>query len=100
LVINKLVTGTVELVKKKGGDILNIYVEADNSTWYYFNYTRGLMQAVSSAENFNTIIKELKPDKRELKTERGQTPYVFNLSTERKKNDFLKKMKSAGGSDE
>ena len=89
--VNKYVTGRVELAKKKGGDVLNIYIEADNSTWYYFNYTRGLMQAVSSMENFNTVIKELKPDKRELKTERGAPAYTFNLSTTRKKDDFLKR---------
>ncbi|MBI2269800.1 MAG: hypothetical protein HYU69_05510, partial [Bacteroidetes bacterium] len=97
--VNKYVTGRVELVKKRGGDILNIYLEGDNSTWYYFNYTRGLMQALSSLDNFNTVIKELKPDKRELKTERGTAPYAFNLSTIRKKDDFLKRS-SAGGAEE
>lgn len=97
--VNKYVTGRVELVKKRGGDILNIYLEGDNSTWYYFNYTRGLMQALSSLDNFNTVIKELKPDKRELKTERGTAPYAFNLSTIRKKDDFLKRS-AAGGAEE
>ncbi len=49
------------------------------------------MQAVSSNDNFNNVIKELKPDKRQLKTEKGTEPYVFNLSTTRKKDDFLKR---------
>jgi hypothetical protein len=93
--INKYVTGRVELVKKRGGDILNIYIEGDNSTWYYFNYSRGLMQAISSLDNFNNAIKDLKPDKREMKTERGSSPYVFNLSTNRKKDDFLKRSSSS-----
>ncbi len=89
--INKYVNGRVELVKKKGGDILNIYLEGDNNNWYYFNYTRGLMQAISSNEAFNTVIKEMKPDKRQSKAEKGISPYVYNLSTTRKKDDFLKK---------
>jgi len=89
--LNKYLTGKVELMKKRGGDVLNIYLEGDNNTWYYFNYVRGLMQTISSNENFNNVIKELKPDKRQLKTERGTSPYVYNLSTIRKKDDFLKK---------
>lgn len=89
--INKYVNGSVEIVKKRGGDVLNIYIEGDNSTWYYFNYSRGLLQAISSIDNFNTIIKELKPDKRQLKTEKGTQSYTFNLSTTRKKDDFLKR---------
>lgn len=96
--INKYLNGRIEFARKRGGDILNIYLELDNSTWYYFNYSRGLMQAISSDEKFNTIIKELKPEKRELKTERKEAPYVFNLSTNRKKDDFLKK--SAAGTAE
>jgi len=89
--LNKYVTGRVELMKKRGGDVLNIYVSGDDNNWYYFNYTRGLMQAVSSNDNFNNTIKEMKPDKRQLKTEKGTEPYVFNLSTTRKKDDFLKR---------
>ena len=65
--------------------------ELDGNNWFYFNYSRGLMQAISSNENFNTIIKELKSDKRELKTGKGEAAYQFNLSTVRKKADFLKK---------
>ena len=90
--VNKYVTGKVEFIKKKGGDILNVYIEADKNTWYYFNYTKGLLQAISSVEAFNTVIQNNKAEKRQQKTERGETPFVYNLSSTRKKDDFLKKV--------
>lgn len=82
----------VELQKKKSGDILNIYLENESKTWYFFTYVKGTMAAISSNADFNNTIKDLKPDNRTLKTEKGQEPYLFMGSTEKKKKDFLKKM--------
>ncbi|MFQ3580150.1 MAG: hypothetical protein SNJ71_08445, partial [Bacteroidales bacterium] len=42
--INKMLNGYVELTKRKGGDVLNIYLEVSQSVWFYFNYTNELMQ--------------------------------------------------------
>jgi hypothetical protein len=92
--LNKFVKGKIEVIKKRSGDVLNIYLEVDNSTWYFFNYQTGLMQAISSDEKFNTTIKELKPDKRKAKEEKGVPNYQFILSTARKKADFLKKFEA------
>lgn len=89
--INKYVDGKVEIIKKRSGDILNIYIEIDKNNWYFFTYTRGMMQAISSDVDFNTAIQETKPDKRKSKAEKGQEPYQFMYSTERKKVDFLRK---------
>jgi hypothetical protein len=89
--INKYVNGKVELIKKRSGDVLTIYLEIDKNNWYFFTYTRGMMQAISSDVDFNTAIQETKPDKRKLKVKKGQDSYVFMYSTERKKRDFLRK---------
>ena len=89
--INKYVDGKIEIVKKRGADAINIYIELDANNWYFFSYSRGLMQAISSNENFNTVIKTLKADKRQAKTDKGQAAYQFNLSTLIKKNSFVKK---------
>lgn len=89
--VNKYVNGRIELIRKKGGDILNVYLELDGSNWYFFSYTRGLMQSISSNDQFNNIIKELKADKREKKGEKGEGNYQFNLSTVSKKTSFLRK---------
>jgi len=89
--INKYVDGKVEIIKKRSGDIVTIYLEIDKNNWYFFTYTRGMMQAISSDTDFNTAIQETKPDKRKSKAEKGQEPYQFMYSTKRKKTDFLRK---------
>lgn len=95
--INKYVDGRIELIKKRGGDILNIYLELDPNNWYYFNYTRGTMLAVSSNEAFNTALKELKQEKREKAGDKDKKEpnYYFNICPPSKKTQFLRKTQSA-----
>jgi hypothetical protein len=95
--INKFVDGRVEIIKKRGGDILNIYLELDANNWYYFNYTRGTMLAVSSNEAFNTILKELKPEKRQKdgNKELKEPNFNYNICSQAKKTQFLRKTQSA-----
>ncbi|MBN8702978.1 MAG: hypothetical protein J0M08_07930 [Bacteroidetes bacterium] len=98
--VNKYVDGFIEIERKKSGDNLNIYLELDGTNWYYFNYSRGLMQAISSNESFNNIIKELKSDKRQMKTEKGQAAYQFNLSNLNKKTQFIKRVNQVNAEEE
>ncbi|MGZ4054532.1 MAG: hypothetical protein ACXVDZ_19095 [Bacteroidia bacterium] len=95
--INKYVDGRVEIIKKRGGDILNIYLELDANNWYYFNYTRGTMLAVSSNEAFNNVIKDLKPEKRQKDGDKDkkEANYNYNLCSPAKKTQFLRKTQSA-----
>lgn len=92
--INKYVDGFVELKRRKhGGHEMSLYFEASKEEWYFFNFRNNFMQAISSNEDFNNMIKETKEDDRKLKVEKGEAPYSYYLSTERKKDDFIKKMK-------
>ncbi len=95
--INKFIDGRIEIIKKRGGDILTIYLELDANNWYYFNYTRGTMLAVSSNEAFNTILKELKPEKRKKEGDKDKKEgnYNFNICSPAKKVQFLRKTESA-----
>lgn len=88
--INKMVDGQIEIIKKRGGDVLNIYLALDNTNWYYFNYTRGTMLAISSDNKFNDIIKELKPKKRKQEVN-GASSYYFNICPITKKTQFLRR---------
>ncbi|MBL0049881.1 MAG: hypothetical protein IPP32_17500 [Bacteroidetes bacterium] len=90
--INKFMGGKIELAKKRAGDILTVYLEIDGANWYFFNYQTSLMQAISSDEKFNSIIRDMKADKRKMEVEKGQTQYSYNLSTAAKKTSFLKKI--------
>lgn len=90
--VNKYVKGYVQLKRKKTKESLAIYIEVEDDLWYYFEYSSGVMRVISSQEDFNAIISELKPDKREAKGERSQGPYSFMLGTERSKRKFLAAM--------
>jgi len=83
--INKYVDGYIEIWRKRTGDIFDIYLKIDENTFYYFGYTRGTMQVLSSDnKGFNDPIRILKDSERNLKTHHNQTPYSFLVSTPRK----------------
>jgi hypothetical protein len=88
---NRYFDGKIEIIKKRSGDVINIYIELDPNNWYFFTYQRGMMQTISSNDEYNTIIKETKPSDRKYKHQKGEQPYQFMYSTVRKKDDFLKK---------
>ncbi len=85
----------IKIEKKRGGDILDIYLEADGNTWYYFNFVKGTMLAVSSNQAFNKEIAELKSKSKKMDVEKGPS-YRFDATTVKKKDDFLRKMKQVG----
>ena len=58
------------------------------------------MQAYSSMKDFNDFITQEKPEKRRLEAEDGKPNYSYYISTERKRNDFLKRMAAAGATGE
>lgn len=90
--INRRVDGFVEIVHKKSGDALNMYFELEKDVWYFFSYSRGLMQVLSSSSAFNDEINKLKPDKR-IKKEKDKPDFEYILSTDRAVKNFLRKMR-------
>ncbi|MBK9282923.1 MAG: hypothetical protein IPM51_01235 [Sphingobacteriaceae bacterium] len=90
--IFRLMNGYVMISKKRGRDILDIYLEPDGNTWYYFTYYNGTMLAVSSNDQFNNSLKELKGKSKKMNVEKGPS-YRFDLGNVKKKDDFLRKMK-------
>jgi len=89
--VNKYINGKVELLKKRSGDVVTFYLEIDPNNWYFFQYTRGIMQVYSSNDEFNSVITEVKPDKRKYDHKKGEEPYQYMLSNDRKVRDFVKK---------
>ncbi|MEW6467283.1 MAG: hypothetical protein AB1458_00075 [Bacteroidota bacterium] len=100
--VNRMVDGYVQLKRKRSGDELNIYLQIDETTWFYFKYSNGIMSAVSSKDEFNNIIKELKPEKRQQEVPKGEKPYQFALGSATSKTLFLKNVQKicSGGSGE
>lgn len=92
--LNRQVNGFVEIGKRRTGDILNIYIEADERTWYFFTYGNGIMQAISSNNDFNNIIAAIKEDKRTVKGKTEEDGYQYIISTPERRLAFLRKMQS------
>jgi len=88
--IHKLVDGYLELSKRRSADLFNMYLQLDRTTWYYIGYTRGVLHVLSSNRDFNLVISDIKTRKRQLKTKRNEEPYIFIITTGRKKDMFLR----------
>jgi hypothetical protein len=88
--VHKMVDGYMELSKRRSGDLFDVYLQLDRNIWYYFGYTRGVMHVLSSNRNFNLIVSDLKTKQRQLKTKRNEEPYIFIVTTGRKKDMFLR----------
>ena len=77
------------ITRKRSGDRLEIYFETDENRWYYFSYSRGIMQAYSSNKGFNNSITEAKDDKRILKGDKDTGDFEYIIASRRKKDNFL-----------
>lgn len=93
--LHRYVNGVIQIKKQKSGDLFNIYIEFDPNTWYYFEYFKGTLYAVSSNQEFNNILKELKPKSRKMEVEKGPS-FQFTFTGANKKDGFLKKLKTSG----
>ncbi|HOY30317.1 MAG TPA: hypothetical protein PKW80_00415 [Bacteroidales bacterium] len=88
----KYVDGYIEISRKRSGSVINMYFEVGNS-WYFFNYAQNKLQSISSRKDYNDLIKKaMESDKNIQKAEDKLPQYAFIISTEKRKNDFLKKI--------
>jgi len=88
--VSKRISGLFELQVRRSGNIWDIYVESDRRTWYYFGYTRGVMQVHSSNNVFLDRMKDLKQRNRRLKVKGGES-YIYMVSTDAKRNTFYRR---------
>lgn len=88
--VNKKVDAYIEFVDK-GADIFDIYLKVDNNTWYYFAFSNGVFQALSSNSEFNTILSEIKNKERKLKSRDGKPAYVYSEASRQRLSRFINK---------
>jgi len=91
--INKYVDGYFQLLKRRSGDLMKFYFELPNNEYYYFTYSRGVMQTLSNNQDFVDAIQNLKKKARKQRTPRGETPYRYIIATEQNKAQFLRNMR-------
>ena len=87
--LNKYVDGTLQIIKSRRGDVINLYLEANRREWYFFSYSDGLMQVISSNTDFNDAITSVKASRRKQRGGEGRGSYEFGLSTARRRSDFV-----------
>ena len=86
--VYRYVKGKVHLERKRSGDIMTILLMLDDQTYYFFQYSRNYLYAYSSDQQFNTMLSELKDDKRVLETKKDEPAYQFIITNKKKVDDF------------
>ena len=92
--ISKKMKTYILLQKKRSGDAVDIYLEASRNRWFYFSYANEYMTVLSSDEEFNQTIEEMRGSKRK----KGR--YEFFLASPSKKNTFVRRFEERWGGQE
>lgn len=90
--VNVYVDGFVEIQRRRSGDLIDIYLKADESTWYYFSYFKGVMMAQAGNMNFNTLLTNIKPKERKHPDSSVKEPYTYMIAVEDRLGRFLRRM--------
>jgi hypothetical protein len=90
--INVYVDGFVEIQRRRSGDMIDIYLKADASTWYYFSYFKGVMMTQSGNNNYNTIIAKAKINDRKDPESSTKVSYTYMMAVEDRLGKFLQRM--------
>jgi len=91
--INKMVPGRLEIVHRRAGDSFNLYLEPEPNNYFFFTYSRGLMQVIAGPkfEKFNSLVRDTKAAKRQADEQPGQAAYQYYIGQYRLVQNFLSK---------
>jgi len=92
--VNVYVDGNIEIQRRRSGDMIDIYLKADNSTWYYFSYFKGVMMTQSGNSNYNTLITAIKIKDRKDPASSVRVPYTYMIAVEDRLNKFMRRISS------
>jgi hypothetical protein len=90
--INVYVDGNIEIQRRRSGDMIDIYLKADQSTWYYFSYFRGVMMTQSGNNSYNSIIVKTKLNDRKHPDSSIKVPYTYMIAVEDRLGRFLQRL--------
>jgi hypothetical protein len=76
--------------------MLDIYLKADESTWYYFSYFRGVMMTQAGNNSYNSLITSIKLNDRKHPQSSIRIPYTYMIAVEDRLRKFLQRMSSSG----
>lgn len=91
--VNRYVDGYFEMIKRRTGDLWRLYIKLPDGNYYYFSYSRSVLQVLSSNKVFLEIIDDLPLRKRKEKSIGPGPKYRYIISTNRNMQQFLQRMK-------
>jgi hypothetical protein len=94
--VNVYVDGWVELQRKRSGDLLDIYLKANDNVWYWFSYFRGVMMSYSSNLTYNTLLRDMKEKLRRDPRSTSRVTYRYTIGLPDRLKTFLRRMESGG----
>ncbi len=92
MAVNKYMDGLMQIQMGRSGSHIHFYLHPGGKSWYFFTYSNGIMQSISSDMNYNVALSEIKEDKRVLHPKDEDNYYEYVISTRRKKVDFLRRI--------
>ncbi len=92
--MNVYVDGYVEIQRRRSGDMFDIYLKADKSTYYYFSYFKGVMMTQSGNNEYNSLISKIKVNDRKDPRATVRVPYTYMISVEDRLGRFIHRMES------
>lgn len=90
--INAYVDGFVDIQRRRSGDMIDIYLKANASTWYYFSYFKGVMMAQAGNIDFNTLLSTIKIKDRRDPDSSVKMSYTYMVAVEDRLERFLRRM--------
>jgi hypothetical protein len=90
--VNVYVDGFVDIQRRRSGDMIDIYLKANASTWYYFSYFKGVMMAQAGNIDFNTLLSSIKIKDRRHPDSSLKVPYTYMVAVEDRLERFLRRM--------
>lgn len=81
--VNKFVNGYLEILKKRSGDLMTIYIYLGDDKYYVFTYTKSVMQVSSSNPDFILPIKTQKSSEQKVKVNPGEIGYRYLIGTKK-----------------
>jgi hypothetical protein len=90
--VNVYVDGFIEIQRRRSGDMFDIYLKADESTYYYFSYIRGNMMTQAGNNNYNILIANIKLNDRKHPDSSVRKPYTYMIAVEDRLARFLMRM--------
>jgi hypothetical protein len=92
--INVYVDGYVEIQRRRSGDMLDLYLKSDESTWYYFSYFRGVMMSQAGNNSYNALLNSIKLNLRKHPQSTIRVPYIYMIAVQDRLGRFLQRMAS------